>query len=244
MLVGSRTAVGRTTLALGVALHVADTTGTTLFVSNGINRPRKGPHGPLAIAGELRATKLRTGRLTQSDWTRFRRAMTRSSLPLLLDSAVRTVEQLNAACQNLALDSSCGLVVVDGLDPLVRTDGETPASISRELRTLRALVDESRMPFLLTTRLRGNPGKADNPALTALQFDGALEDFADVIVVLQPSPMNRSVVKAHVLKNRYGPTGTADLFFRRAIPMFGSLAFESLERLSDDDEANHAERAM
>jgi hypothetical protein len=106
------------------------------------------------------------------------------------------------------------------------------------------LIDESRMPFLLTTRLRVNPDKTDSPALTDLQFDGALEDFADVIVVLQPTPRSRAVVEAHVLKNRYGPTGTAELAFRRTIPVFGSLASESLERLIDDDDTNDAQRAL
>jgi replicative DNA helicase len=242
-IVGSPTASGRTTLALGVALHVARTTGTTLFASNELTTEDVATRA-LAIMGELSATKLRTGHLTESDWTKFRRAMARSSLPLFVDSAVRTVETLNVARQNLALESARGVVVVDGLDPLVKTGRETAASVSRELRSIRALIDESRMPFILTTRLRVNPDKTDSPALTDLQFDGALEDFADVIVVLQPTPRSRAVVEAHVLKNRYGPTGTAELAFRRTIPVFGSLASESLERLIDDDDTNDAQRAL
>lgn len=120
------------------------------------------------------------------------------------------------------------LLVVDALDGLAPGDDGAAAHVT----TLKRFAVTHRTVVLLVAHLAAPVrGRADErPALTDLGAAGALRHQSDLVLGLyreelyHHDPGIAGAAELLVLKDRHGPGGMTDLFFRRAALRFEDLA--------------------
>jgi replicative DNA helicase len=180
---------------------------------------------------------MRSGSMTDDDWTRLARRMPDvSAAPLFIqDSSYATFTDLRAQCRRLRTQQRIELIVVDALHML--TFGTRPFAsryeeISEISRCLKLLAKELEVPVVAVSQLnRGPEQRTDKkPMINDLRDSGALEDNADMIILLhredayeKESP-RAGEADLIVAKHRHGPTATITVAFQGHYSRFVDMA--------------------
>ena len=245
LLIASRPGMGKTSLALNVAVAAAKASQKTVAIFS-LEMSRQQLVMRL-LSGESRIDhqKLIQGRLTPEEWSRLIEAAgTLSQLDVRIDdNPSMTVAELSAQCRRL---DNLGLILVDYLQ-LMQSAG-SGHSWSNESRT-QAVSDISRMmkvtakelgvPLMCLSQLsRANEGRTNKrPMLSDLRESGAIEQDADAVIGLyregyyDENCEDPNAAEAILLKNRRGRTGTVYL---RWLPEYTTYVND--ERVHDEDD--------
>ncbi|MFD0271969.1 replicative DNA helicase [Streptomyces sp. NPDC127106] len=180
---------------------------------------------------------MRSGTMTDDDWTRLARRMPDvSSAPLYVqDSSHATFTEVRAQSRRLHLQRNIELIVLDDLQML--TYGTRPFAtryeeISEISRCLKLLAKELDIPVVAISQLnRGPEQRTDKtPQISDLRDSGALEDNADLVILLhredayeKESP-RAGEADLIVAKHRNGPTGTITVAFQGHYSRFVDMA--------------------
>ncbi len=252
ILIASRPGMGKTSIALNIAMTVArkpirregktdDRPGKVAVFSLEMTREQLAMR---LISSEVMIDnqKLQTGKLSPSEFSRVGGACAAIAASGLLidDNPTLSVAEMNAQCRRV---EDLVLVVVDYLQ-LMQSSG-SGKSYSNESRT-QAVSDISRMlkimakdlnvPVVCLSQLsRANEARSDKrPMLSDLRESGAIEQDADIVIGLYREGYynreceNPNAAEAIVLKNRRGETGKVDLLW---LPEYTS--YRSVERIHD-----------
>lgn len=180
--------------------------------------------------------KVRTGFLSQSDWPKLVNAAGKlSASPIFIDDTpgVSALE-LRAKARRLKAQHDIGLIVLDYLQLMQGPPGieNRQQEISEISRSLKALARELSVPLIAVSQLsRAVEQRADRrPQLSDLRESGAIEQDADVVVLLlreeyyNPTEENKGVADVIIAKQRNGPVGTLKLAFINEYTRFEDLA--------------------
>lgn len=186
-----RTSQGKTSLALQIALTQQT---PVLFVSAEVTAERLGRKA-LASRAAVPVPKMRMGALDDHDLERMEAALNAlGRSQVVVDDHSRTVTAIRATARTVARKyGHVGLLVVDYLqllDPEVsgrdgRNRQEVVASISR---SLKAMALEQRIPVLALAQLSRAAEEDREPELRHLRESGAIEQDADVVVLIHRPP--------------------------------------------------------
>lgn len=222
ILIASRPGMGKTSIALNIATHVAKTSGKAVAVFS-LEMSREQLCLRL-LSGEafLDNKKLQTGKLSDSEWNKLAAAAAAiSSYDIRIDdNPTLSVADMNAQCRRV---QNLGLVVIDYLQ-LLQSAGGQNRSYSNEnrqqvvsdiSRMMKIMAKELNVPVLCLSQLsRANEGRKDRrPMLSDLRESGAIEQDADIVLGLyrddyyEKESDNQSIAECIVLKNRRGETG-------------------------------------
>jgi replicative DNA helicase len=180
--------------------------------------------------------KLRTGFLAPSEWPILTSAAGRlSEAPIFIDdTAAISIFELRAKARRLKAHHDIQLVIVDYLQMVrcMRRGDNRQQEISEISQSLKALAKELNVPLIAVSQLsRAVESRTDHkPQLSDLRESGAIEQDADVVVLLlreeyyNPTPENRGIAKAIIAKQRNGPVGELELGFIREYMKFVNLA--------------------
>ncbi len=233
VLLAARPAMGKTALALNMALHAAKHTGkTVVFFSLEMSREQLALR---LIANEsfVDNQKLVTGRLSEEEWGKISLASSALSQTDLRidDNPSITVAEMNAKCRRL---DNLGLVFVDYLQLMTAAEAGRRAEnrvtvVSEISRALKIMAKELNVPVVCLSQLsRANESRPDKrPMLSDLRESGAIEQDADEVMFLyrdeyyHPDTEEKNVAEVIVSKNRHGETGTVKLQW---IPQYGTFA--------------------
>ncbi|MCR5575716.1 MAG: replicative DNA helicase [Oscillospiraceae bacterium] len=244
ILIAARPGMGKTSIALNMALHAALNEHQTVAIFSLEMSREQLVTRLLSRAALVPAQNLLTGQLSDQQWRDITSAATAlSGTDIRIDdNPTLTVSDMNAQCRRVP---NLGLVVVDYLQ-LMQSAG-SGHSWSNESRT-QAVSDISRMfkimakelavPVVCLSQLsRANESRQDKrPMLSDLRESGAIEQDADVVIGLyrdgyyNKESENPNLAEAIVLKNRKGQTGTVELLW---LPEYTS--FSMLEKRRDDE---------
>ena len=181
------------------------------------------------------ANKVRTGMLSPSDWPHLTKAAGKlSSVPIFIDDTPAiSVLELRTKARRLKAQHDIGLIIVDYLQLMnTSSKGESrQQEISEISRSLKALARELRVPLIAISQLsRAVESRQDHrPQLSDLRESGAIEQDADVVVLLMreeyyvPTEENRGVAEAIIAKQRNGPTGSVKMKFFKEYIKFANL---------------------
>ncbi len=245
VLVASRPGMGKTSIALNMALHVAKTSKKCVAIFS-LEMARE----QLAVrllAGEslIDSQKLLTGRLSQPEWERLGAAASVVSETDIFidDNPTLSVAEMNSQCRRL---ENLGLVVIDYLQ-LMQSAGSGHSyagesrtqAVSDMSRMLKIMAKELNVPVICLSQLsRANEGRTNKrPMLSDLRESGAIEQDADIVIGLYRDGYynkeceNPNEAEAIILKNRHGETGTINLMW---LPEYTS--YVSAEKRHNDDE--------
>ena len=237
ILIASRPGMGKTSIALNIALHVAKNSGKTVaFFSLEMSREQLAMR-LLSIEGFIDGKKLQTGLIKDDEWQRLvdAAASVSASDMLINDDASLSVSDMNAQCRRL---QNLGLIVVDYIQLMQSASGmrgyqtENRVQVVSEIsRMMKIMAKELSVPVICLSQLsRSNEGRPNKrPLLSDLRDSGAIEQDADVVIGLYRDDYYNKETELHniaeciVLKNRRGETGTIELQWMPEYTNFSSL---------------------
>ena len=226
VIVAGRPSMGKTAFALNIAEHVAVNDRLPVAVFSMEMAGSQLAMRMLGSIGRLDQMKLRTGRLTDDDWSRLTDAVGKvHDAPIHIDEtpALNCLELRARARRMHRQFGALGLVVVDYLQLMSSTSmGENRATeISEISRSLKALAKELHVPVVALSQLNRGLEQRPNkrPVMSDLRESGAIEQDADVILfiyrdeVYNPESADRGKAEIIIGKQRNGPIGTINLTF-------------------------------
>jgi len=235
VLIAARPGMGKTSLALNVALSAAKKTNKTVaFFSLEMSREQLAMR-LLANESFVDLGKLITGNLSESEWDKL--GMASSALGQtdirVDDNPSISVAEMNAKCRRL---DNLGLVLIDYLQ-LMTSAGAGQSSnnanrvqvVSDISRALKIMAKELNVPVICLSQLsRANESRQDKrPMLSDLRESGAIEQDADEVLFIyrddyyNPNSEEKNVAELIVAKNRHGETGTVKVQW---LPQFTTFA--------------------
>jgi replicative DNA helicase len=236
IIIAARPSMGKTAFVLNVAAHAAIDKGKTVAIFSLEMSKEQLVLRLLGSESRVDAHKLRTGHLSERDWTPLSNAAGRlAEAPIFIDdTAAISVLEMRAKARRLKADAGLDLVVVDYLQ-LMRgrgDEGNREQEISNISRSLKALAKELQVPVVALSQLNRavetRPGKEKRPMLADLRESGAIEQDADVILFIYRDEVynkcecphdgeclcgRRGVAEVIIGKQRNGPIGKVDLTF-------------------------------
>ena len=244
ILIASRPGMGKTSIALNIALHVAKTSGKSVAVFSLEMSREQLAMRLLSSESFLDGKKLQTGRLKTDEWRRLADAASAISAADLFinDNPSLTVTDMSAQCRRL---SNLGLIVIDYIQLMQSASSargyqsENRLNVVSEIsRMMKIMAKELNVPVICLSQLsRANEARKDKrPMLSDLRESGAIEQDADVVMGLYRDDYYNEESESHniaeciVLKNRRGETGRIELQW---LPEY--TTYSSLERRYDED---------
>ena len=245
ILIAARPGMGKTSMALNIALHVGKTSGKTVAVFSLEMAREQLTTRLLAGEGLVDSQKLLTGKLSADEWRRVGAAATTISATDIRidDNPSLSVADMNAQCRRIP---NLGLVVIDYLQ-LMQSAGSGHSwsnesrtqAVSDMSRMLKIMAKELNVPVICLSQLsRANESRQNKrPMLSDLRESGAIEQDADIVLALYRDGYynkeceNPNLAEAIILKNRHGETGTLELMW---LPEYTSFA--AIEKKYDDDD--------
>jgi replicative DNA helicase len=236
IIVGGRPGTGKTSFALGMAAHAAMSAHVPVLVFSLEMSHQELTHRLLSSEARVDATRMRNGRLLESDWPKITNAIGRlAEADIYIDDNPRlTVMEIRAKARRLKSRHGLGMIVVDYLQLMSgRSDAENrQVEVSEISRGLKILARELEVPVVALSQLSRNlESRADKrPVLADLRESGSLEQDADVVIFIyrdevynRDSP-DRGTAEIIVAKHRNGPTGVTNLAFLDHYTRFANMA--------------------
>jgi len=193
----------------------------------------------LCSESEISFSRLKLGNIKRSAWT----ALTNSADTIanasiyIDDSSSLSGLEVKAKARRIKAEYGLDMVVIDYLQ-LLRGSGMRRGKDSREQeiaeisRSLKGMAKELEIPVLALSQLNRSPESRDggDPRLSDLRESGALEQDADVVMMLhrpglyqkreEGEEVEDMTTKLKIEKQRNGPTGVVKLTFRKDITKF------------------------
>jgi replicative DNA helicase len=237
ILIASRPGMGKTSIALNIALHAAKTSGKSVAVFSLEMSREQLALRLLSAESFIDGKKLQTGRIKTDEWRRLADAATSiSSAELLInDDPSLTVADMNAQCRRVA---NLGLVVIDYIQLMQSASSsrghqsENRVQVVSEIsRMMKIMARELNVPVICLSQLsRANEVRQNKrPLLSDLRDSGAIEQDADVVIGLYRDDYynreseNHNIAECIILKNRRGETGTIELQWLPEYTTYSSL---------------------
>jgi replicative DNA helicase len=190
----------------------------------------------LSAEAKIKLGDMRSGRMSDDDWTRLARRMSEiSEAPLYIDDSPNlTMMEIRAKARRLKQKSDLRLVVVDYLQ--LMSSGKKVESrqleVSEFSRQLKLLAKELEVPVIAISQLnRGPEQRTDKkPMLSDLRESGSLEQDADMVILLnRPDAFERDDPRGGeadliVAKHRNGPTKTVTVAHQLHLSRFTNMA--------------------
>ncbi|MDE1920114.1 MAG: replicative DNA helicase [Candidatus Omnitrophica bacterium] len=235
IIVAGRPSMGKSAFAVSIAEHACLEHNIPVAIFSLEMSKEQLAQRMLCSQAQVDAHKVRTGFLSPSDWPLLTKAAGRlSNAPMFIDDtpAISMLE-LRAKARRLKSSHKIGLVVVDYLQ-LMQAHTKTESrqqEISEISRSLKALARELEVPLIAISQLsRAVESRQDHrPQLSDLRESGAIEQDADVVVLLMreeyytATEENRGIAEAIIAKQRNGPTGSVKLKFFKEFVKFVNL---------------------
>ncbi|MDP3901696.1 MAG: replicative DNA helicase [bacterium] len=228
IMLGARPSLGKTSLMLDIARHVAVKEKLPVGIFSLEMSREQVVDRLISAEAQVPLWKLRTGRI--SDETDF--ALIQNSLDVLShaqlyidDTPSPNILQMRSMARRLQMDSGLSLIIIDYLQLIQpRTNSESMVQQITEIsRGLKGLARELNVPVLALSQLSRAVDQRESriPRLADLRESGSLEQDADVVLFIyrkdkdkmNVTPEEENTAEIIIAKHRNGPTGTVKLKF-------------------------------
>ena len=242
VLLAARPGMGKTSMALNLALNVARTSGQAVAIFSLEMSREQLVTRILSNQATVENQRLVTGNLREADWVNIANAASvLSGLNILIDdNPMLTVADMNAKCRRI---DNLGFVVIDYLQLMASSgakgySGESRQQVVSDIsRMLKIMAKELQVPVLCLSQLsRANEKREDKrPMLSDLRESGAIEQDADIVMFLyrddyyNENSEKRNIAECIIAKNRHGETGKVELAWSPQYTTFSSLDYRHEE---------------
>ncbi len=223
ILIAARPSMGKTAFVLNIAEYaVVHLKVPTVVFSLEMSKQQM-VNRVLAMNSSVDAQSIRTGKLSDNDWSRLiESARIIGDAPLIIDDTPGiSINELRSKCRRFKIEHGLGMIIIDYLQ--LMTAGKKTESRQQEVseisRSLKALARELQCPVIACSQLsrtvEQRPDK--RPMLSDLRESGAIEQDADVVMFLyrdeyyNKASEQKGIAEVIISKQRNGPTGTVEL---------------------------------
>jgi replicative DNA helicase len=241
IILAARPAMGKTTLVTNLAYNVATVAKRpVLFFSLEMSKEQLVDR-MLADASGVDAWNIRTGNLSDEDFSKLSEAMGEmAEAPIYLDDTPGlSVLEMRTKARRAAHEAPLGLIIVDYLQLMQaagRSDGNRVQEVSEISRGLKLIARELNVPVIALSQLsRSVESRSPQiPQLADLRESGSIEQDADIVMFIyreayyNPETERENVTDLILAKHRNGPTGKVELYFHPE-----RLRFMSLDKRHD-----------
>jgi len=238
IILAARPAMGKTTLVTNLAYNVATIAKQpVLFFSLEMSKEQLVDR-MLADASGVDAWNIRTGNLTDDDFSKLSEAMGEmAEAPIYIDDTPgMTVLEIRTKARRAMHEHPLGLVIVDYLQLMQgsgRDNGNRVQEVSEISRGLKLIARELHVPVIALSQLsRSVESRSPQiPQLADLRESGSIEQDADIVMFIyreayyNPETERENLTDLIIAKHRNGPTGKIELYFHPE-----RLRFMSLDR--------------
>ena len=239
IIIGARPSVGKTALALNIARNAAATGIPTAFWSLEMKAVFLALR-LLAAESEIYMHRIQTGRLEDHHMEQLiRKGFDElKKLPIYFeDNSVSNIRTLRLKARRLKKKKNLGLIVIDYLQLMEGEgkDGNREREIAKISRELKRLAQELDIPIIALSQLTRDSEKDvtynHGPAVKSLRESGAIEQDADMIIMLWGASDSEIADdssldgkrKIKIAKQRNGVLVTVELDFRNEIQLFQAI---------------------
>jgi replicative DNA helicase len=239
VIIAARPSMGKTSFVLNCVQHAAIEHQVGVAVFSLEMSKESLVQRLLCSEGLVDAQRLRRGALRDDDYPKLARAAgLLGTAPIWIDdSAALTPLAMRSKARRLKAEHDIGMVVVDYLQ-LMQGPSNTEnrqQEISYISRSLKALAKELDVPVVALSQLSRAPeqrtGEGRRPQLSDLRESGAIEQDADLVCFIYRAEMYEGptdkegnsiegLAELIVGKQRNGPTGTVELYFKKEYTRF------------------------
>jgi len=222
ILVASRPAIGKTSLALHFAKMASRSGAWVNFygLEMGAEDLMR-----IQISGEseVNRTAIRDGHLNDDDWDTINRSLTTLEKHSIIwnDDANMTVNLIKAMTTKNRRKGRCDLVIIDYLQLLTPTDkrANREQQVGEMSRSLKKLALSEKIPIIALAQLNRD-ADTGKPHLSHLRESGSLEQDADIVIFpwVEDEAYNLTIAK-----NRRGRVGTIEIAHNEQMTRFSDL---------------------
>ncbi len=234
IILAARPSMGKTSLALDIAQHLALKEDVPVLLFSLEMSKEDLAQRMMCTQGRVNSQRLRTGKVSSDDWTKLTDACGRLiKAPIYVDESPNpSIFEIRAKTRRLKSKQPLGLVIVDYMQLMMPEDNRSnnrEQEIATISRSLKAMARELKIPVLALSQLSRAPEKRNvpRPQLSDLRESGAIEQDADVVLFIY-RPIDEdtgnpgNLAELIIAKHRNGPTGSVDLVFLKDYATFSS----------------------
>lgn len=220
IILAARPGVGKTTLALNIAQNLSVNYKRPVgFFSLEMSKEELVDRLLVAQA-DIDAWRLKTGKLSEEDFTKLSIAMGElAEAPLYIDDTpALSIIEMRTKARRLQVETGVDLLIVDYLQLARSRQLENRVQeVSEVSQGLKNLARELKIPILALSQLsRAVEQRGEKrPQLADLRESGSIEQDADVVMFLwREDEDNPENITLDIAKHRNGPLGSIKLFFK------------------------------
>lgn len=243
VIIAARPSMGKTTLALNIAQHIAVNEKLPVAIFSLEMSKEQLVQRLLCAQANIDAQRLRRGYLSDEDYPKLTRAAgPLSEAPLFIDdTAAISVMEMRAKARRLKAEHGLAAIFIDYLQ-LMRGSGRVEnrqQEISGISRSLKALAKELDVPVVALSQLSRAVEQREKkrPILSDLLESGGIEANADLVAfIYREGYYNQNMENRHdteiiIAKQRNGPVGTVNLYFKESHNKFLNITKEHIEQV-------------
>jgi replicative DNA helicase len=255
IVIAARPSMGKTSLAMNIAEHVALEVAKPVGVFSLEMTADSLVLRLLCSRARVNMQNVRSGFLNDSDFQKLTlTAGQLSAAPLFIDDTPGlSILQLRAKARRMQQQHGCQLFVIDYLQLLHSTAARSKENRQQEIADIsngiKALAKELSVPIIVLSQLNREMEKREGkPRLSDLRESGSIEQDADLVMLLykaDPSDPHKAAspdgddsgeapealpVNLYIAKQRNGPTGDVHLMFLK-----GCTRFENAAKIGAED---------
>jgi replicative DNA helicase len=241
IITAARPSMGKTAFVTGIALHAAITHRSPVAIFSLEMSKEQLVQRMLCSEALVDLGRLLRGRLTDDDYVQLAQAAGHlNTAPIWIDdTGSLSVLEMRAKARRLKADQpELGLIMVDYIQLMHSTANaeNRQQEVSAISRGLKGLAKELGVPIIALSQLSRAPEQRSDhrPQLSDLRESGSLEQDADLVMFLfrpeyyaaDENERRELKGKAELIigKQRNGPTGRVDLYFRQECTRFESVS--------------------
>ncbi len=238
IIVAARPGLGKTSLCLNIAEHVAIRKHKSVAIFSLEMSKESLVKRLLCSEARIDAHRVNTGYLNKDDWHRLSRASgDLSDTKIFIDDTANVkVPELRSKSRRLSMEHGLDLIIVDYLQLMSgstqRYENRTQ-EIAQISRGLKGVAKELGVPVIAVSQLsravESRTGEHRRPQLSDLRESGSIEQDADLVLfifreeMLNPTEENNGMAELIIGKQRNGPIGTIQLAFSKQFTKFDNL---------------------
>ena len=235
VLIAARPAMGKTALALNMAMSAALKGHSIAIFSLEMSKMQLSQR-LLSALSMIDLQDIISGKI--SDWAQLGQGMNiLAGLDIYVDDTSGiSLTELRSKCRRLSAKSGLDMVMIDYLQ-LMSGDSRSEnrqQEISTISRGLKGLAKDLNCPVIALSQLSRAPEmRSDHrPIMSDLRESGAIEQDADLVMMIyrddyyHEDSEKPNTAELIVTKHRNGPTGTVELFFNKKLTKFNDLAID------------------
>jgi len=230
IILAARPSVGKTSLALDIARHVATEGKKSVGMFSLEMSKEQLVDRLLCSQANVSLWKMRTGKLSDKqnddDFPRIGQAMgVLSEAQIFIDdSATANIMEIRSKARRLKLEHGLDLLIVDYLQLMEgrsKYGDNRVQEVAEITRSLKAIARELDIPVLALSQLSRavESSKPAIPKLAHLRDSGSIEQDADIVMFIHREDRYKeesektNIAEILIEKHRNGPTGKIELYF-------------------------------